>query len=303
MVEEQARSNGQYKIATVDVKDLEFLEKNARYMTAEMFHNLVDNVKRDGGLSSMPLCWKHGDKYRILSGNHRCAAAIEAGLQEVTVLYTDKELSKQEQIAIQISHNAIDGKDDLVVLKELWDELEDVDLKYYAGLDDKTLEEMEKVSMAALADVKLDFHSTTFLFLPNELEKLDDIIGQAARYTAASDSVYLNQLEDFKRLLKAQNKTQASFNVKNSATSLMLILDIFNRHQEDLTEGYIDDNGELIHKNKVPLSSVLGDDYVSAEVAVALKKAIEKAIGKGDVQAKSKVDFLQQMAEKYLAGD
>ena len=56
MVEEQARTNGQYKIATVDVKDLEFLEKNARYMTAEMFHNLVDNVKRDGCLSSMPLC-------------------------------------------------------------------------------------------------------------------------------------------------------------------------------------------------------------------------------------------------------
>lgn len=302
-MEKQVWSNSQYKIATVDVKNLEFLEKNARYMTAEMFHNLVDNVKKDGGLSSMPLCWKHGDKYRILSGNHRCAAAIEAGLQEVTVLYIDKELSKQEQIAIQISHNAIDGKDDLVVLKELWDELEDVNLKYYAGLDDKTLEEMEKVSMAALADVKLDFHSTTFLFLPDELEKFDKIIKQVERYTASSDSVYLNHLNDFKRLLKAQNKMQASFNVKNSATSLMLILDLFNRHQEDLSKGYIDDNGELIHNNKVPLSSVFGDDYVSAEIALLLKKALEKAIGKGDIQSKSKMDFLRQMSEKYLAGD
>ena len=303
MVEEKSQSNSQYKIATVNIKDLEFLEKNARYMTAEMFKNLVDNIKRDGGLSSMPFCWKHGDKYKILSGNHRCAAAIEAGLQEITVLYTDRELSKQEQIAIQISHNAIDGKDDLVVLKELWDELEDIELKYYAGLDDKVLEEMEKVSMAALADVKLNFHSATFLFLPEELEKLDDIVSQTASCVSASDEVYLNRLDDFKRLLKAQNKTQASFNVKNSATSLMLILDIFNRHQEDLTEGYISDSEELIHKNKVPLSTVLGDDYVSAETALLLKKAIEKAVGKGDIQAKSKENFLNQMAEKYLAGE
>ena len=302
-MKEQTRSTGQYKIATVNVKDLEFLEKNARYMTAEMFRNLVDNVKRDGGLSSMPLCWKHGDKYRILSGNHRCAAAIEAGLQEVTVLYTDRELSRQEQVAIQISHNAIDGKDDMVVLKELWDELEDVDLKYYAGIDDKTLEEMEKLSMAALADVNLDFHSTTFLFLPDELEKLNNAIEYAMKYSSTEDSLYLNRLDDFKRLLKAQNKIQSSFDVKNSATSLMIILDIFNRHQEDLVEGYIDEGGNLRHKNKVPLSSVLGDDYVSPESALILKKAVEKAIGKGEVQAKNKVEFLQRMSEKYLKGD
>ena len=89
MVEEQTRSevdrlnegliNHPYKLALVNVSELEFLEKNARYMTNEMFRNLVDNIKRDGGLSSVPLCWKHDDKYRVLSGNHRCRAAIEAG--------------------------------------------------------------------------------------------------------------------------------------------------------------------------------------------------------------------------------
>ena len=301
-MEEKPRSNGKYKIATVNVKDLEFLEKNARYMTAEMFHNSVDNIKRDGGLSSMPLCWKHDNKYRIMSGNHRCAAAIEAGLQEITVLYTDEELSEKERIAIQISHNAIDGKDDLVVLKELWDELDDVELKYYAGLDDKTIEEMERLSMLALVDAKLDFHSVTFLFLPYELERLDEIVEDVMKYNITSDSVYMNRLEDFKRLLKAQNKVQASFNVKNSATSLMLILDIFNRHQDDLSKGYID-NGELKHKNKVPLSSVLGDDYVLSEVAILLKKAIDKAIGKGDIKSKNKLEFLKILSERYLAGE
>ena len=299
-MEEKVRPNGQYKIATVDVKNLEFLEKNARYMTAETFQNLVANVKKDGGLSSMPLCWKHGDKYKILSGNHRCAAAIEAGLQEVTVLYTDKDLSEQEQIAIQLSHNAIDGKDDMAVLKELWDELEDVNLKYYAGLDDKTLEEIEKTSMAALSEVKLNYHSTAFLFLPDELEKLDGDFEQVAKLALANDSAYLNRLEDFKRLLSAQNKTQSSYNVKNSATSLMLILDIFEKHQEDLQEGFLKEDGSIKHNDKVPLASILGSDYVRAKTAALLKKAVDKAVDKGDIQAKSKADFIKLMAEKYL---
>ena len=303
MVGEQSQSDGTYKIAEVSVKDLEFLEKNARYMSQEMFRNLVDNIKRDGALSSMPLCWKHGDKYRVLSGNHRCAAAIEAGLEKVMVMYIDKDLSRQEQIAIQISHNAIDCKDDLVILKELWGELEDIDLKYYAGLDDKLLEDMEKISMSALVDAKLDFRSVTFLFLPNELKKLEAVVKQLSNYVTENSTIYVNRFEDFKRLLRVQSKTQASYDIKNSATSLMIILDIFNRHQEDLINGYMNENEELIHKNKVPLSSIFGDDYISADSAIVLKKALEKSIDSGMVKSKCKLDFLKILADKYLTGE
>lgn len=302
-MEEQLQSDNQYKIATVDVKDLEFLEKNARYMTAEMFQNLVDNVKRDGGLSSMPLCWKHGDKYKILSGNHRCAAAIKAGFNEITVMYTDRDLSKQEQIAIQLSHNAIDGKDDMVILKELWGELEDLNLKYYAGLDDKTLEEMENVSMTALSDAKLDFRSVTFLFLPSEFEDLEKAVKQASTYVTQGDTVYLNRIEEFKRLLNAQSKIQAAYNVKSSVTAMMTILDVFSRHQDELIHGYVDENGNLKHKKKVPLSSVFGDDYVNSEEALFIKKALDRAIDKGEIKSKKKLSFIKFLVEKYLAGE
>lgn len=313
MVEEQTRSevdrlnegliNHPYKLALVNVSELEFLEKNARYMTNEMFRNLVDNIKRDGGLSSVPLCWKHDDKYRVLSGNHRCRAAIEAGLEEVLVLFTDRDLSKQEQIAIELSHNAIDGKDDMAILKELWDEIDDVSLKYYAGLDDKVLEEMEKAALASLSEVKLDYRSLTFLFLPHEVEALDEAFAHAVECGGIQDTVYINRIDDFKRLLDSQAKVQAAYDVKNSATSLMLILDVFMRHQEDLQEGYIDDEGELKHKNKVPLSSIFGDDNISAEVALTLKKAVDRIVDKGEVETKQRTDFLRIMAERYLAGD
>lgn len=313
MVEEQTRSevdrlnegliNHPYKLALVNVSELEFLEKNARYMTNEMFRNLVDNIKRDGGLSSVPLCWKHDDKYRVLSGNHRCRAAIEAGLEEVLVLFTDRDLSKQEQIAIELSHNAIDGKDDMAILKELWDEIDDVSLKYYAGLDDKVLGEMEKAALASLSEVKLDYRSLTFLFLPHEVDALDEAFAHAVERGGIQDTVYINRIDDFKRLLDSQSKVQAAYDVKNSATSLMLILDIFMRHQEDLQEGYIDDEGALKHKNKVPLASIFGDDNISAEAALTLKKAVDRMVDKGEVETKQRTGFLRIMAERYLAGD
>ena len=83
----------------------------------------------------------------------------------------------------------------------------------------------------------------------------------------------------------------------------MVILDIFNRHQEDLINGYMNENEELIHKNKVPLSSIFGDDYISADSAIVLKKALEKSIDSGMVKSKCKLDFLKILADKYLTGE
>ena len=102
-----------YKAAVVPIEGLELLEKNARFMRSETFRNLVENIKRDGGLSSVPFCLKLGDRYRVLSGNHRVQAAQEAGVKRLLVLYTDRELSREEQVSIQLSHNAIVGEDDL----------------------------------------------------------------------------------------------------------------------------------------------------------------------------------------------
>jgi len=42
-------------------------------------------------------------------------------------------------VAIHLSHNAIAGQDDLAILRELFDEINDVALKEYSGLDDVVL--------------------------------------------------------------------------------------------------------------------------------------------------------------------
>jgi malonyl CoA-acyl carrier protein transacylase len=68
-----------------------------------------------------------------LSGHHRVDAAKAAGEEWLLILFTDRELSRQEQIAIQLSHNAISGEDEPTVLRELWGEL--VALGALGGMD------------------------------------------------------------------------------------------------------------------------------------------------------------------------
>ena len=290
-----------YKAAVVSVDALELLEKNARFMRNETFRNLVENIKRDGGLSSVPFCLKLGDRYRVLSGNHRVQAAQEAGVKRLLVLYTDRELSREEQVSVQLSHNAIVGEDDPVILKELWDELEDISLKFYAGFDDKLLGELEGTSLDSLSEVKLDFRSFTFLFLPEETERLDEVFAKARQSVPLKDG-RLARLAEFDRLMDALAKTQAAHNVKNVAVALMLVLEAFERHLTDLSEGWLDEEGELKHKSWVPLASVLGTDTIPPESARVVKQAVDTMMSRDDVSSKARWQALEFWAADYLAG-
>jgi hypothetical protein len=124
-----------YRLELAAPDELRLLEKNARYMKAEQFQNLVENVKKDGNLSSLPLCYREKDgKLRVLSGNHRVMAARQAGVKQVLVLVIADEKDVDERLAIQLSYNAIAGQNDLVILKELWESIQDVQARMYAGL-------------------------------------------------------------------------------------------------------------------------------------------------------------------------
>ena len=291
-----------YKAAVVSVDALELLEKNARFMRNETFRNLVENIKRDGGLSSVPFCLKTGDRFRVLSGNHRVQAAKEAGLETVLILYTDRAMTRSEEVAIQLSHNALVGEDDPVILKELWDELEDISFKFYAGLDDKLLGELANISLDSLSEVKLDFRSFTFLFLPEEVEHIDRVFDEAGHTVALKDS-RLSGIAEFDRLMSALAKAQASHNVKNVAVALMLMLESFERHLTDLSDGWLSDEGEVKHKNWVPLASVTGTDTIPPESARVIKQAVDTMMAREEVGAKNRWQALEYWAADYLAGE
>lgn len=288
-----------FKLAVVDIEELSLLEKNARYMTNEQFNRLVSNIKQDGGLSSVPFCYKEGDRYKVLSGNHRVMAAREAGLKQVLIMYTDKKMTKVEQIAVQLSHNAIVGQDDPAILKELWDEINDVDLKVYSGLDDKILDEIKKISIEPLSEVKLDYRTLSFLFLPSEIERVKEVIQEAVEL-CGGDEIYAAHIEEFDRMLAAMSKTNAAYNIKNAATSLMIILDVFENHLTDLAEGWTE--RETSTREWVPLASIIGTENIPVEAAQIIQKAVQKMMDRGEITKKNLWQAIEYWAADYLGG-
>lgn len=286
-----------YKVAIVKNEDLEYLDKNARYMKAEQFQNLTDNIKKDGGLSSLPFCIYEDGKYKILSGNHRAKANEEAGFTETLVLYTDKPLSKQEQIAIQLSHNSIAGEDDPVILKELWDELNKVDLKYYAGFDDKMLKELEALSLKAISEASLEYRTYTMLFLPTEADRVDEVFEKIGS-TIKDNEIRLTNIEDYDRLLNAVHKIDGAYRIKNTATAFGVILDIFENHEDDLAQGYLE--RDVRGGEWASFSSITGSDNLPIETLEKLHRIVEVMLSRTIIDKKEKWKAIDIIADSYL---
>jgi len=295
---------GDIKGAIVRVNELDLLEENARWMSNEMFQNLVTNIEKDGAVASTPYCWKQpSGRYLVLSGNHRIKAARVAGREWILILFNDGEMSEQMRIAKQLSHNAIAGQDDPVILKRLWDRIDVVDLKLYAGLDDKTLKELERVSLPALSEVRLDFRTATFMFLPEELRHVDQAFKNAVDQAPARE-LYLARLADFDRLMDALAKTQDAYNIRNAAAAMMVLLDVFAANQTELESGWNWRNEEQAKQASwVPLAALLGTDRVPIAAAKTIQRALQKMMDSGNVERKNLWQSLEYWAAEYLTED
>ncbi len=297
------------KARVVSVADLVLLEENsnfnARFMRNEVFKNLVNNVAKDGGLTSVPYCWldpllpKDKPKYLVLSGNHRTKAARANGMKWALILFNDSALTEQERIAIQLSHNSLSGEDDPVILKSLWDKLGDISLKQYSGLDDKKLEELKKISLKTLSEVNLDFRQVSFLFLPDEIERLDEVFKRALEQTASKE-LYLARFADFERALAALATTNASFNIRNTSTAFLMILDVFERNITQLAEAWAEQE-EVKNRQWVPLATIFGTDRVPVEAAKIIQRAAARMMDSGEVTKKNLFQCVEYWAASYLA--
>jgi len=214
----------------IDPREIRLLDLNARYMRHEEFARLVENVRRDGQLSSTPfLCREPDGVYLCLSGNHRAKASIEAGLPRIICLATDDPLTEDQKIAIQLSHNSIAGQDDPATLKLLYEKILDVDMKKYSGLDDKTLELLDKFSSISMSEANLSYQTLSIVFLPDELRAAKQTVKEALEHAKCTDEIWLARFNEYDAWLDAQEVASSSYNVKNVATAIGLILHVFER--------------------------------------------------------------------------
>lgn len=291
------------EIRTVDPRSLALLKTNARYMRHEQYQQLVSNIKRDGRLTSVPLVAPvDGDPavLEVLSGNHRTQAAIDAGLPEIPVMVILSPLTKDQRVALQLSHNAIAGQDDPAILKALYESLDDIDWRLYAGLDDKTLGLLDAVQPGSLTEVNLEFTSLSIMFLPEELDRVKEVAFHAMQSVTA-DTTWVARFGAHDRLLEAFANISQSYGVTNMATVMDLFLDVYERHEDEVVEGWWDAGSDTTkHSKHVPLKPVVGVS-APADAAAVIKKAIERA-QRGDTSIPA-WKVLEQICGEYLASE
>jgi len=283
--------------------DLTLLDVNARYMTKEQFDRLVSNIRTDGALTSTPLIYSGAGEYAeghelVLSGNHRVQAGIAADLEEAWFLLVTDDLPKARQLAMQLSHNAIEGDDDLAILKQLYDGIDDIDERAYAGLDDKTLDLLDRIALEPLSEANLSFHTVNLVFLAGEADAARDALDQLGR---TSDERWLAAYQDYQPTLDALASAHSAHNVGNVATAMGILVALTERHLTDLQDGYLDPmSTEPRHRGHVGLEVVLGSRTVPAATAAALTRALKAAVDSGTVEPGKPWQLLDQMIADYL---
>lgn len=207
-------------IRRVDLAELKLLEKNAHYMDPDEFTRLVNNIKNDGVLTSLPVVYRG----TVLSGNHRTQAAIKAGLEEADVIEIVSELSEDEQKAIQLSHNAIKGKDDSNILRELYDSINSLDLKLYSGLTDDDFK-ITDVEVQTLSFVQPTYEDMVIAFLPEEKTLFIEALEKVGK-KAKDRLIVAGRASDFDLVFKAVIDAKSKLNIINTAEALKTIAEL-----------------------------------------------------------------------------
>lgn len=214
-----------YQLAYISpVKDCIPLEKNAHYMDKPVFDKLVNNVAEDGFLSQLPFMMKQEDgKYLILSGNHRVKAAIKAKHPYILTLFVEN-ISKDEQLSYQLSHNSLVGRDDMKMLKELFEQIESLDHKEFSGLNSMDFIDVEGVSVSQINDGDIELTEMKFLFVEDRAGDVTRLLQELEKQRLDEQSaiVYGN----FEEFIKTMTAIKAKFGIKSNTVAFGRMIDI-----------------------------------------------------------------------------
>lgn len=286
-----------YKHVTGDPNTLVLADRNARFMSAPKYQQLVANIKDDGALGQWPLIWvdPHSGTRHVLSGNHRVRASLDAGLTQIDWIEFYDDISPSRRRAIQLSHNQLIGEDDPIILEELIGEIDPED-QDYTGFPETAWEEVE----AEPVSVPEPDEATTIMltFLPDDekraraiLDELDDLQGGMERWLAAADQ--------YKPLFEVLTAARKSLGTRNVTGTLVVLLDMVNLHIADLREGWYDVEQQLETRDAWVPTASLGLADIPSDAAAVLARAIDHAVHTGEVN--HPWQLLELLAADYLA--
>ena len=214
---------------------------NARMMPLNEYNTLVGNIARRGELESTPYCVQTDSAIEIVSGHHRVAAALDADITEAIVLLDTQSTTRSEIVAKQLAHNRIAGFDDPDMLKQLYDMLEEPEHQLESGLS----AEMHEIDSAELdkmdaLNVKLDWRTITFCFLPTQLEDLQAVIDSMPD----SDHVLVAHIGIYDEFTEALRKYKKAANIQRADNALHAIIKRITQEIELTTDSASIDYGD-----------------------------------------------------------
>lgn len=225
-----------YKLAYVSpTNDCVPLEKNCHYMEKGTLDKLTANVAEDGFLSQLPFAMKRSDgKYLILSGNHRLKASIKASLEHILILYID-EVDKDKQIAYQLSHNSLIGKDDAQMLKEIYEEMRSIEAREFSGLNGVQFIDASKIPTTSINDGDIELTEMKFLFTESRSNDVKGVLAELEKQKLSEDcSIVVGSYEEF---IKVVTEVKKAHNIKSNTVAFARMIDICKVHLQEIKEG------------------------------------------------------------------
>lgn len=266
---------------------------NARIMKNEMQDQLTANIAKRGQLESLPYLTEDGNKVRIISGHHRIKSARQAGIKEIYAILDVSGLSRSQEAAKQLAHNAISGFDDQSTLKEIVKMISDVDdmLESYVGKDilAEPMAEFDKLISPA---VQFDFRTLVFAFLPHQLQNLELLVKELEK--AGPEIVGVAEYEQGKRFVETLSKYQQFQDVRNLGAAISSMIEAANEKMD--IAGY-DPAGEWTY-----LTKVFGSNSIPTEAAQVIQQALKKAEKEGVIGKKNRWQLIEFLCADYLGG-
>lgn len=235
-------TENRWKYEKVDISLIDEADMNANEMTGEDFATLCDNIGKSG-LSSVPCCYKKGNgRFVMIIGHHRLRACKKLHYKTIGILYCEEsELSKDEIIAIQLSHNSLHGQDNRSILKKLFEQIQSVDFKKFAHIN---IEEVNPINTDGIDifALKENFVFSIILY-PNSFDSLDELFGDIREQAKKSDTVILaNQEENEMAFLKLQQEIGKEYNIKSPSTTFAKLLELAGERLKEIRNS--DDLGD-----------------------------------------------------------
>lgn len=222
-----------YKLAYVSpTNECVPLEKNAHFMQKDMLDKLTTNVAEDGFLSQLPFGMRRADgKYLILSGNHRLKASIKAKLEYILILYID-EVDKDKQIAYQLSHNSLVGKDDMQMLKEIYEQMKSIEAREFSGLNGVQFIDVNKIDASSIGDGDIELTEMKFLFVESRSNNVKSVLAALETQKIEEGSgIVVGSFEEF---IKLVTEVKKAYNIKSNTVAFARMIDICSDHMKNL---------------------------------------------------------------------